>query len=78
MKRHLFRTGVELDPDRNRKNAEVIPSDRSAVRVFVIQTNEELMVAHHTAALLVQAALAMHQVARPHSPGDVAGPRISR
>lgn len=55
--------GVELDPDRNRTSAEVISSDRSAVRVFVIRTNEELMIARHTAGLLAEAAPAMHQVA---------------
>jgi acetate kinase len=43
--------GVELDPDRNRANAEVISSNRSRVRVLVVATNEELMIARHTAAL---------------------------
>jgi acetate kinase len=43
--------GVELDPDRNRANAEIISSDRSRVRVLVVPTNEELMIARHTAAL---------------------------
>ncbi|MGL5116669.1 MAG: acetate/propionate family kinase [Beijerinckiaceae bacterium] len=43
--------GVELDLTRNRAGAEIISSDRSRVRVFVIQTNEELMIARHTAAL---------------------------
>ncbi|MGL4636647.1 MAG: acetate/propionate family kinase [Beijerinckiaceae bacterium] len=45
--------GVEMDLDRNRANAEVISSDRSRVRVFVIKTNEELMIARHTAALMI-------------------------
>jgi acetate kinase len=44
--------GIELDPDRNRAGADVISSDRSAVRVFVIRTNEELMIARHTAELV--------------------------
>jgi acetate kinase len=44
--------GVELDLDRNRANAEIISSDRSRVRVFVVRTNEELMIARHTASLL--------------------------
>jgi acetate kinase len=39
--------GVELDPSRNRANEMVISSDRSRVRVFVIPTNEELMIAEH-------------------------------
>jgi acetate kinase len=41
--------GVELDLDRNRANAGIISSDRSRVRVFVMPTNEELMIARHTA-----------------------------
>jgi acetate kinase len=55
--------GVELDRDRNRANAEVISSDRSAVRVFVIPTNEELMIARHTADLLAQGEPARDRVA---------------
>jgi acetate kinase len=43
--------GVELDLDRNRASAGIISSDRSRVRVFVIPTNEELMIARHTALL---------------------------
>ena len=45
--------GVELDLARNRENQGIISSDRSRVRVFVIPTNEELMIARHTSALLV-------------------------
>lgn len=37
--------GVELDLTRNRTNQQIISSDRSRVRVFVIPTNEELMIA---------------------------------
>lgn len=44
--------GIELDLDRNRANADVISSDRSRVRAFVIRTNEELMIARHTGRLL--------------------------
>ncbi|MGL4439099.1 MAG: acetate/propionate family kinase [Bosea sp. (in: a-proteobacteria)] len=44
--------GVELDLDRNRANAGIISSDRSRVRVFVIPTNEELMIARHVASLV--------------------------
>jgi acetate kinase len=46
--------GVELDPARNDRNADVISSDRSSVRVFVVPTNEELMIARHTQHLLGQ------------------------
>jgi acetate kinase len=44
--------GVELDLDRNRANAELISSARSRVQVFVIPTNEELMIARHAVRLL--------------------------
>lgn len=37
--------GLELDENRNRHNALVISSDRSRVRLFVIPTNEELVIA---------------------------------
>jgi acetate kinase len=43
--------GVELDLTRNRANAEIISSDRSRVRVFIIPTNEELMIARHAARI---------------------------
>jgi acetate kinase len=48
--------GVELDLDRNRAGETIISSDRSRVRVFVIPTNEELMIARHTAKALGLAA----------------------
>lgn len=43
--------GIELDETRNRHNEEVVSSDRSRVRVFVLPTNEELMIARHTARI---------------------------
>ena len=46
--------GIELDPKRNRENAEIISSDRSRVRVLVIPTNEELMIARHAKQVLAQ------------------------
>jgi acetate kinase len=55
--------GVELDLDRNRANADVISSDRSGVRVFVIRTDEELMIARHTADLLASRTSAVNRVA---------------
>lgn len=55
--------GVELDLDRNRANADIISSDRSGVRVFVIRTDEELMIARHTAELLAHRAHAVDRVA---------------
>jgi len=43
--------GIELDENRNRHNEQVASSDRSRVRIFVLPTNEELMIARHTVAL---------------------------
>jgi acetate kinase len=40
--------GVELDDAANRASAQVISSDNSRVRVFVIPTDEEAMIARHT------------------------------
>ena len=44
--------GMELEETRNRQNAEIISSDRSRVRLFVLPTNEELMIARHVAGLV--------------------------
>lgn len=43
---------VMLDPVRNKKNETVISTDDSALKVLVIPTNEELMIAKETAKLL--------------------------
>ena len=47
--------GVELDRLANRNSAQVISTERSRVRVFVIPTDEEAMIARHTLAVLDQA-----------------------
>ena len=44
--------GIELDRTANRASELVISSDRSRVRVFVIPTNEEEMIARHTIATI--------------------------
>ncbi|MGJ4995388.1 acetate/propionate family kinase [Bradyrhizobium sp. HKCCYLS3077] len=44
--------GVALHDDRNRAGETLISSDESRVRVFVIKTDEEMMIARHTAQLL--------------------------
>ena len=44
--------GMELDRVANRASTPVISSERSRVRVFVIPTNEEAMIARHTLAAL--------------------------
>jgi acetate kinase len=46
--------GIQIDPDRNRLNASVISSDDSRVKVRVVKTNENLMLARHAARLLNQ------------------------
>ena len=55
----LFPLGVELDLVRNvemRGGREgLVSTDRSAVKIFVIPTNEELMIAQDTAKLLARA-----------------------
>jgi acetate kinase len=47
--------GVELDRFANRDGASVISSERSRVRVFVIPTDEEAMIARHTISVLDRA-----------------------
>jgi acetate kinase len=42
--------GVQLDPEANRANAQIISAKNSPTIVFVIPTNEELMIAEHTAS----------------------------
>ncbi len=44
--------GIELDDARNQAGEMIISSDRSRVRVFIIPTNEEMMIARHSAQLL--------------------------
>lgn len=44
--------GMKIDPTANQQHALVIAEKGSAVPVFVIPTNEELMIAQHTQALL--------------------------
>jgi acetate kinase len=44
--------GVELDPEANAARGPRISTPQSKISVYVVQTNEELMIARHTAALL--------------------------
>jgi acetate kinase len=44
--------GLELDPDANAGKGPRISLSRSKVSIWVIPTNEELMIARHTGALL--------------------------
>ncbi len=50
--------GIELERAANQASAQVISSERSRVRVFVIPTDEEAMIAHQTLAVLDSAAAA--------------------
>jgi acetate kinase len=40
--------GVHFDAEANRANAQMISAKNSSTIVFVIPTNEELMIAEHT------------------------------
>ncbi len=51
---HLGFLGVQLDPVRNRAHEIIITRDEIAPRVMVVPTNEELMIARQTHALLFQ------------------------
>jgi acetate kinase len=44
--------GIELDREANAQSGPRISSARSRVSVWVVRTNEELMIARHTASLL--------------------------
>jgi acetate kinase len=48
--------GIELDRTANHESAQVISTDRSRVRVFVIPTDEEAMIARHTVEALDRVA----------------------
>ncbi len=49
--------GIDLDREANRAGAEVISSERSRVRLFVIRTDEETMIARHAVELLARRAV---------------------
>ncbi len=44
--------GIKIDAARNRENAPIVSSDDSRVKVRVAKTNENLMIARHTAKLI--------------------------
>jgi acetate kinase len=44
--------GIVLDDARNRSGETMISTDASNVQVFVIRTDEEMMIARHTARLM--------------------------
>ena len=51
--RHL---GVELDPSKNDAGADVISAAAARCTVRIVPTNEELMIARHTAAVIARGA----------------------
>ncbi len=59
--------GLKLDPERNRKNEPVISSEASPVEIRVVPTDEELMIARQTRALIRsgRASLEPEDPARP-------------
>jgi acetate kinase len=64
MRRHRRRTrtcaassrecGVRLDPERNARHAAVISADGPGCTVRVIATDEDLVIARHTRAVLAR------------------------
>jgi acetate kinase len=46
--------GLDIDAERNAKHAAIISTDKSRVTVRVIKTDEQTMIARHTAELLTQ------------------------
>jgi acetate kinase len=58
--RGLQYLGVQLDPGRNDAHADIISTDQSACTVRVIPTNEDLMIARHTRALLLKSRQGWH------------------
>jgi acetate kinase len=53
--------GIELDRSANRESMQVISSERSRVRVFVIPTDEEAMISRHTVNVLDAQARAVRE-----------------
>jgi acetate kinase len=46
--------GIQIDPEANRRGGPLISSPDSSVKVWVIPTNEEFIIADHTRDLLAQ------------------------
>jgi acetate kinase len=66
--------GIHLDPARNAADAPIISADGGPVTVRVMPTNEELMIARHTAAVLGASRGAAPKEGS-HDADDDAGPR---
>ena len=58
--------GAMLDPDANAAGATAIAAHGSRIGLHVIPTDEELMIARHTLALLAARGTRRH----PHGPAD--------
>ncbi len=46
--------GIEIDPEKNKNKEEIISTDSSRVKVLRIPTNEEMVIALDTAAIVEQ------------------------
>jgi acetate kinase len=46
--------GIQIDPEANRRGGPLISSPDRSVKVWVIPTNEEFIIADHTRDLLAQ------------------------
>jgi acetate kinase len=56
--------GIEVDEERNAKNAALISKEGGRVAVRVIRTDEELMIARSTARLLASASMSRKMAAK--------------
>jgi acetate kinase len=54
--RNLAWLGIEIDPPANAAGGQLISRPDSRVPVYVVPTDEELMIARHTLALLAGGA----------------------
>ena len=55
--------GAEIDPAANAANAPVISNRASRIPLHVVPTNEELMIARHTVAVLESSGIKQRQAA---------------
>jgi acetate kinase len=57
----LEHLGIEIDPAKNRESAWTIGSEQSRCRVYVVPTNEDLMIARHTYRLVFGGGLPVEE-----------------
>jgi acetate kinase len=54
MRRGKRREGADIDADANARHAPLISSSASRIPLYVLPTDEEAMIAHHTLAKLAE------------------------